>query len=619
MPGCAGSRATATTTRRSTSAAATSTSATTTTGDYWSPSWQPTRTELEDYRCRHGLGYTVIGSRRAGIEAETLYFVPLGETLEIWRTRITNRRDDAREALAVQRRRVLPLGRLGRRDELPAQPLHRRGRGRGRRDLPQDRVPRTARPLRLLRLLRAALAGFDTQREAFLGPYRGWDRPAAVEQGRSRELGRPRMGADRLAPRRARARPGRTPRDRFVLGYAENPPDAKFDPPGSGTWTSGGSARCIEPLPRAGTAVDAAFAPAPRPVVGSARLVRVVTPSDHVDRMVNVWNPYQCMATFNLSRSASSSSPGIGRGMGFRDSNQDLLGFVHMVPERARERILDLAATQLPDGRRYHQYQPLTKRGNDAIGSGFNDDPLWLILAVAAYVKETGDLAILDEPVPFDNEPGTEAPLLDHLAALAPVHAGAPRAARSAADRPRRLERLPEPQLLLESRASRSRRPRTARVASPSRCSSPASSSWPPRELAELEEHVGDPARPRRSGDGGRGMARAVARARLGRRVVPPRVRPRRPAGRLRRRTTRGAIFIEPQGMCVMAGIGLDDGTRARARSTSVGRAPRHAARHRAAAARRTRATASSSARSPRTRPATRRTPASSATRTRGS
>jgi cellobiose phosphorylase len=85
------------------------------------------------------------------------------------------------------------------------------------------------------------------------------------------------------------------------------------------------------------------------------------------------------------------------------------------VPERARERILDIAATQLPDGGAYHQYQPLTKRGNDAIGSGFNDDPLWLVLGVAAYTKETGDLAILDEPVPWDNADGSETPLHDHL------------------------------------------------------------------------------------------------------------------------------------------------------------------------------------------------------------
>ncbi|MFC6448532.1 GH36-type glycosyl hydrolase domain-containing protein [Cellulomonas gelida] len=136
---------------------------------------------------------------------------------------------------------------------------------------------------------------------------------------------------------------------------------------------------------------------------------------DKLDRMVNIWNQYQCMVTFNMSRSASFFETGIGRGMGFRDSNQDLLGFVHLIPERARERIIDIASTQFADGSAYHQYQPLTKRGNNDIGSGFNDDPLWLIAGTAAYIKETGDFSILDEPVPFDNEPGSEVPLFEHL------------------------------------------------------------------------------------------------------------------------------------------------------------------------------------------------------------
>ena len=119
--------------------------------------------------------------------------------------------------------------------------------------------------------------------------------------------------------------------------------------------------------------------------------LQVSTPNEHVDRMVNIWNAYQCMVTFNLSRSASFFESGIGRGMGFRDSDQDLLGFVHIVPvagARAHPRHRGDAARA---GGAYHQYQPLTKRGNDAIGSGFNDDPLWLVLAVAAYMKETGD------------------------------------------------------------------------------------------------------------------------------------------------------------------------------------------------------------------------------------
>ena len=132
-------------------------------------------------------------------------------------------------------------------------------------------------------------------------------------------------------------------------------------------------------------------------------------------RMVNIWNQYQCMVTFNMSRSASYFESGMGRGMGFRDSCQDLLGFVHMIPERARERILDIAATQFEDGSAYHQYQPLTKKGNLAVGSGFNDDPLWLIAGTDAYLRETGDWTILEEQVAFDCNTNVAEPLMEHL------------------------------------------------------------------------------------------------------------------------------------------------------------------------------------------------------------
>jgi cellobiose phosphorylase len=143
--------------------------------------------------------------------------------------------------------------------------------------------------------------------------------------------------------------------------------------------------------------------------------LQVHTPDIHTNRMVNTWNVCQLIAAFNFSRSASYFESGIGRGMGFRDSNQDLLGFVHLLPGQARSRILDLAATQLPSGGAYHQYQPLTKRGNNEVGSGFNDDPLWLVLSVTAYIQETGDWVILDEPVPYDNQPDSEETLYEHL------------------------------------------------------------------------------------------------------------------------------------------------------------------------------------------------------------
>jgi cellobiose phosphorylase len=382
-------------------------------GELWSPSWQPVRADLEDYRCRHGLGYTRIGGRRAGIDAETLYFVPLGETLEIWRTRLTNQRTETAELSLFSAvefclwdawddgtnfQRNFSTGEV----EVEDGVIYHKTEYRERRNH-FAYFACSAEP-----------AGFDTQRDAFLGPYRGWERPLAVETGRSSDsiaTGWSPCGSHHV---RLSLESGETREVVFVLGYAENPSEAKFDPPGSQTIDK----RLVRPVIdryRRGDEVDAAFQRLRNHWDGLLDTLQVATPSEHVDRLVNTWNAYQCMVTFNLSRSASSFESGVGRGMGFRDSNQDLLGFVHMAPERARERILDIAATQLPSGDAYHQYQPLTKVGNDAIGAGFHDDPLWLILAVAAYVKETSDRGILEEPVPYDNEPGTQSPLYEHL------------------------------------------------------------------------------------------------------------------------------------------------------------------------------------------------------------
>jgi cellobiose phosphorylase len=382
-------------------------------GAYWSPSWQPVRTDLDAYRCRHGLGYTVIAGTRAAIDVETTYLVPLGETLEVWRARIANRRPEPADLS------VFAVVEFCLWDAWDDQTNYQRNLSTGEVEV-RDGVIYHVTEYRERRNHFAFFAcsegpaGFDTQRDAFLGPYRGWDQPAAVQEGRSRDSvahGWAPIGSHQVELSLA---PGEERELVFVLGYAENPPDAKFDPPDSGSADSRRIRPTLDRYLRPGS-VDTALEDLGAHWDELVGAVRISTPDEHTDRIVNVWNPYQCMATFNLSRSASLFDTGIGRGIGFRDSSQDLLGFVHMVPARARERILDLAATQLLTGGAYHQYQPLTKRGNDAIGSGFNDDPLWLILAVAAYAKETGDLAILEEAVPYDNEPGSETPLLDHL------------------------------------------------------------------------------------------------------------------------------------------------------------------------------------------------------------
>lgn len=382
-------------------------------GEFWSPSWQPTRTELDDYTCRHGMGYSIIGSTKAGIEACTRYFVPLGENLEVWQLTVTNHRDASADlslfslvefclwdALDDQTnfQRNFNIGQLEVEDEV----IYHKTEYRERRD--HFAYFACSEPL----------AGFDTQREEFLGPYRGWEQPLVVEQGvsaNSLTVGWAPIGSHHV---QLTLQPGESKQIIFVLGYQENPRDAKFDPPGSQTVNKQRAKPTIAKYLQA-EVVDAAFAELRAYWDGILGVYQVETPDVATNRMVNVWNAYQCMVTFNMSRSTSFYESGVGRGLGFRDSNQDLLGFVHQAPERARERILDLAATQLESGGAYHQYQPLTKRGNDAVGGGFNDDPLWLPLAVAAYVKESGDWSILEAPVTYESTPGTETPLAEHM------------------------------------------------------------------------------------------------------------------------------------------------------------------------------------------------------------
>jgi cellobiose phosphorylase len=368
-------------------------------GSYWSPTWQPAGVDLDGYECRHGLGVTTITGRRDGIVAEVTFVVPLGSDAELWRVRLRNERDTPAalslfgavefclwDALddATNLQRNLSIGEVEVHDGVILHTTEHRER--------RDHVAWFAC---------SDAVAYDTDRDSFLGPYRGWDRPVAVERGQT--SGTIAHGWSPIGAHQARVElaAGETREITFGLGYWEGPGEPAAALPAV--------ERCMA------LDVDAELDRLAAQWRSTLDRLQVHTPDEHVDRMVNTWNPYQCAVTFNLSRSASMFEVGIGRGMGFRDSCQDLLGYVHLAPERASERLLDLAATQLPDGGAYHQYQPLTKRGNDAIGSGFNDDPLWLVLATSAYVKETGDRGILDVLAPYDGVPATATPMLDHL------------------------------------------------------------------------------------------------------------------------------------------------------------------------------------------------------------
>ena len=377
----------------------------------WNPGWQPVQTELDRYLCRHGLGYTVIEGAKNGLLARQELFVPLGDNCLLQRLTVRNTGSvpkrfslfsylefclwDAMDD-ASNFQRNYSTGEV----EVEGTAIYHKTEYRERRNhyavCWADRQP----------------DGFDTAREAFLGVYGSPARPAAVFG--SGCTGSVAHGWQPVAAQQfdLTLAPGESTGILFGLGYLENPEEEKWEGPGV---INKAPARAMMARYADYRAFDAALAALAEHWEALLGRYRVSTGDEKLDRMVNIWNQYQCMVTFNMSRSASYFESGMGRGMGFRDSCQDLLGFVHMIPERARERILDISATQFPDGSAYHQYQPLTKKGNLDVGSGFNDDPLWLIAGTDAYLRETGDWSILDERVPFDNDPALARPLLEHL------------------------------------------------------------------------------------------------------------------------------------------------------------------------------------------------------------
>lgn len=393
----------------------------------WNPGWKPCKTELDHYECRHGLNYTRIIGEKSGVRASVLHFVPLGVKAEIQRVTITNLSAKEKRLKLFSYtewclwnaatdgenfQRNLSTGEVEIELNAAFTALYHKTEYKERRNH------------YAYYSVNCPVQGYDTDRESFLGLYNDFSEPQAVLDGHATNSlahGWSPIASHYLELDLA---PGESRDLIFVLGYEENPQEEKFAKP-NGEITSLGERdhhiiykeRAHEVISRFATieAVDTAFAELNALWDDLLSKYQVQSADERLNRMVNIWNQYQCMVTFCMSRSASFFESGIGRGMGFRDSNQDLVGFVHQIPSRARQRIIDIASTQFPDGGCYHQYQPLTKRGNNDIGGGFNDDPMWLIFGTTAYVRETGDMTILDEMVPWDNQSGSEVTLMEHL------------------------------------------------------------------------------------------------------------------------------------------------------------------------------------------------------------
>ncbi len=377
----------------------------------WNPGWQPVKTELDEYECRHGMGYTRFHGRKDSVSADVLCFVPMDDTCEVQRIVIKN------EGSSEKKLQLFSYVEFCLWNAMDDMTNFQRNLSTGEVEVIGSTIYhkteyRERRNHYAVYSVNTKADGFDTSRDDFMGVYNSAADPDAVLEGRCRNSvtsGWYPIAAHQIDVTLA---PGEEKSFVFVLGYCENPEDRK--------WESKGvinKAPAEKMLARYQTDADVERSFNDLKDYWKKLLSKftVETGNDKVNRMVNIWNQYQCMVTFNMSRSASYFESGIGRGMGFRDSCQDLLGFVHLIPDRARQRIIDIASTQFQDGSAYHQYQPLTKKGNSDIGSGFNDDPLWLIAGTSAYIRETGDTSILDEKVPYDNDMSVATSLFEHL------------------------------------------------------------------------------------------------------------------------------------------------------------------------------------------------------------
>ncbi|MCD6661439.1 MAG: glycosyl transferase [Lentimicrobium sp.] len=379
-------------------------------GKIWSPGWKPVKTMPDTYECRHGLGYTKIKSSLNELQAEVLYFVPVGFEGEVIRIRFQNQSSSTKQI------KLHSFAEWALWDALDDSTNFQRNFSTGEVEVENSCIYhkteyRERRNHYSFYSVNTDIAGFDTDRETFLGIYNGFDMPDMVANGCSGNSIA--HGWSPVASHLIELSllPGEVKDFIFVLGYVENNENEKFTAPSIINKTK--AQRLINQF-RNNDQVDEAFQELKNFYGDLLGKLNIKSGDEKLDRMVNIWNQYQCMITYFFSRSTSYFESGIGRGMGFRDSNQDIAGMVHLKPEWARQRIIDLASTQLPDGSAYHQYQPLTKRGNHEIGGNFNDDPLWLIFSVAAYLKETGDWSLLDAMAPFDNQ-GTEETIFEHI------------------------------------------------------------------------------------------------------------------------------------------------------------------------------------------------------------
>jgi cellobiose phosphorylase len=380
------------------------------TGEYWSPSWQPTLTDLDSFTCAHGLFYTRISSQYQDLQAKLLYFVPPDDDLEIWQLRLSNAGMQpvqldlfAFQELCLGHALVDLINQPNDQHfndvhfDRQAQALFATKRYWVKYKGATVKQANEAWDKVVFFAATEQIKGWDGSKDLFIGSWNSEANPMAVERGGcgNSEI----TSGDAIAALQLEVRlnPGETRDLAFLMGivprenYRENvrPLLLKYR----------SLANILAEYQRLREAWHSYLA-----------YVQIEVPDDDMQTMINVWNQYQTVVTFLYSRDASYYHGGLLFGRGYRDSCQDIMGPVIARPDWVRKRIVEMARYQFFDGSTFHLYYPQTGGGEK---TGHSDTPLWLPLAITVYLKETGDFKFLEAPVPFYDE--GEDTILEHL------------------------------------------------------------------------------------------------------------------------------------------------------------------------------------------------------------
>ena len=379
--------------------------------DIFSPTFFPAKCELDFYECHVGLNYTKFISRKNDIETNLLCFIPKDDNVELNKLVITNFSNVPKKILlysgvefclwnaqddSTNFQRNFSTGEV----EVTENAIFHKTEYRERRNHYSYYATN------------AKVSSFETDRDTFLGLHGDYVLPKEVKEKKLSNKVASGWAPIAFYQIEIELEPNESKELVFMLGYEENKQEEKFNADGS--LNKKGALKVIEKYSDINS-VNKAFKELNDSWDELLAKFHIECEDSKLMNMVNIFHQYQCMMTYHISRSASYFESGISRGMGFRDSCQDLLGFVHLKPELARQRILDLASIMKKDGSTFHQYQPLDKKGNEEVGGGFNDDPLWIIAATYAYLAETGDYSILKELIPYSSTDKNSASLLEHL------------------------------------------------------------------------------------------------------------------------------------------------------------------------------------------------------------